>query len=310
MLTKIENTKVAWRQDVVLYPAKHNTTELYQSITFTELSETAYTLHDLELHCVSDKIDGHVHTETDRGNCGLVFSLGGMYRYTCHGKTFLLENDHILYLPSHSCYSHTFCQNTDGNTPRDNPWQCDMIVLNFHLRDPEGVQRILSSEPMLLQIDGKRYRSEFLNLTEQFLSPSRQPAELIGNTYNLLAALTRDQLYERKNRRQFQALSPALELLQHTPPGSLRVEALTQATYLSPTHFRNLFREYTGMTPHEYLVQHTLKAALPLLRDTDMTVAEIADHLGFDSPSYFGKYIKKHTGSSPRELQNTSCHTI
>lgn len=88
------------------------------------------------------------------------------------------------------------------------------------------------------------------------------------------------------------------------------MDDLIRATYLSPTHFRNLFREYAGISPHEYLVQHTMKSALSLLRDTDMTIPEIAEKLGFDSPSYFGKYTKKHTGLSPRELQKQSNHTI
>lgn len=176
-------------------------------------------------------------------------------------------------------------------------------MLNFHLRDPEGVQRILSNEPMLLPVSGERYRQKFLMLAERFLAPNRQPAELIGRVYNLLSALTGEMVYEKKHRKQYHALSPALDLLQKKPPGLLRVEDMIRSTYLSPTRFRTLFREYAGMPPHAYLVQHTLKAAIPLLRGTDMTIPEISERLGFDSPSYFGKYIKKHTGLAPRDFQ-------
>lgn len=303
-------SSIQWRQDVALYPVRHGSDDLCQPVSLGELAEMAYTLHDLELHCVTDKLTGSTHTEPDRANCGLVFSLGGVYRYVYGNNTFLLENDGILYLPSHSCYAHTFCRAAERRDTGSMEGHTDMLVLNFHLRDPEGVQRILAETPTLLSLDGRRYRAEFLSLAEQFLSPDRQPAELIGRTYSLLAALTKNLLYERKNHRQFQALAPALSLLQETPPGALRVETLIQATYLSPTHFRTLFRAYTGMPPHAYLVQQTLKAALPLLRDTDMTIPEIAERLGFDSPSYFGKYIKKHTGVSPKELQDRSKHTI
>ncbi len=268
-------------------------------ITTEMLYNTAYTLHNLELHCVTNKTPGWLHRDTDRKNCGLVFSLGGVYRFAYGSHSLLLENNRILYLPTHGNYTHTF----EASADRSNPWQADIIVLNFHLRDPEGIQRILSEEPFLLPVAGERYRREFLTLAERFLSPDRQPSELIGRIYNLLSALTGELVYEKKHQKQFYALSPALDLLQTELPGMLRVEDLIRATYLSPTRFRTLFREYAGMPPHKYLVQHTLKAAIPLLRGTDMTIPEISERLGFDSPSYFGKYIKKHTGLTPRDFQ-------
>lgn len=208
------NDHAGWKKDVVLYPSQPDPDAVCQPISMQELSQTAYTLHNLELHCVTDKTPGHVHTEPDRGSCGLVFSLGGAYRYSFHGRSFLFDENHIVYLPTHGCYTHTFCQ---AHT-RDNPWQSDMFVLNFRLRDPQGIQRILATEPTLLETDGKRYLPDILTLTEQFLSPSRQPAELIGKVYSILAALTKDQLYKRENTRKFQAISPALVLMQTTPP--------------------------------------------------------------------------------------------
>lgn len=286
------------RYDAVLFHVRYEA-DACQEISPESLYDTAYTLHNLELHCVSNKTAGWIHTEDDRRNCGLVFSLGGVYRFEANGRSLLLENNGILYLPTHGQYIHTFLSPSDRSTP----WQADIIVLNFQLRDPVGKQRVLSAEPMLLPVAGERYRQEFLTLTERFLAPDRQPSELIGRVYNLLSALTRDMVYAQTHRKQFHALSPALDLLQKEPPGILRVEDLIRATYLSPTRFRTLFREYAGVPPHEYLVQHTLKAAIPLLRGTDMTIPEISEHLGFDSPSYFGKYIKKHTGLTPRDFQ-------
>ena len=286
------------RYDSVLFQTQE-TAGVCEKISPETLYDTAYTLYNLELHCVANKTLGLIHHEDDRKDCGLVFSVGGVYRFDCHGRSCLLENNRILYLPSHSRYTHTFLSPSD----RNNPWQSDMIVLNFHLLDPEGTQRILSGEPMLLPTSGERYRQEFLTLAERFLSPDRQPSELIGRVYSILSDLTRELVYENKHRRQYHALSPALELLYTAPPGSLRVEDLIRATYLSPTRFRTLFREYAGMTPHTYLVQHTLRTAIPLLRSTDLTIPEISERLGFDSPSYFGKYIRKHTGQTPRDFQ-------
>ncbi|MBQ8642898.1 MAG: helix-turn-helix transcriptional regulator [Clostridia bacterium] len=272
---------------------------LCRKITFETLYDTAYSLCLLELHCVTDKKPGWLHTEDDRKNCGLVFSLGGRYRYRYNDESCMLEDNRLLYLPAHSRYSHTFL----SGKHRDNPWQADMIVLNFHLLDPDGTQLVLSDSPMLLSTAGERYRQDFLALADHFLSPARQPSEILSRVYGLLSAVVRDQVYENKHRKQFHALEPALDLLQNTPPGALRVEDMIRATYLSATRFRILFREYTGMPPHRYLVQHTVRSAVRLLEGTDLTIPEISERLGFDSPSYFGKYIKKHTGVPPKEYQ-------
>jgi AraC-like DNA-binding protein len=43
--------------------------------------------------------------------------------------------------------------------------------------------------------------------------------------------------------------------------------------------------------------------ALSLLRNTDWTIAEIAESLGFDYPQHFHNFFKKQTGLGPREYR-------
>lgn len=55
----------------------------------------------------------------------------------------------------------------------------------------------------------------------------------------------------------------------------------------------------SGMSPNEMLRTARLNKAYQLLRDTDMTVSEVAYSVGFSSPSYFAKCYKDLFGKNP-----------
>lgn len=55
----------------------------------------------------------------------------------------------------------------------------------------------------------------------------------------------------------------------------------------------------SGMSPNELLRTARLNKSYQLLRDTDMTVSEVAYSVGFSSPSYFAKCYKDHFGKTP-----------
>ena len=53
----------------------------------------------------------------------------------------------------------------------------------------------------------------------------------------------------------------------------------------------------------EYRNTLLLQKAESLLRSGSFTVTEISQMLGFESVSYFSRFFKKHTGSSPSAFQ-------
>jgi AraC-like DNA-binding protein len=69
------------------------------------------------------------------------------------------------------------------------------------------------------------------------------------------------------------------------------------------THFRRLFKELTGLSPTQYVIQCRLARATNLLISTDMLVAEIADECGFFNQFYFSKLFKKYYFVSPQEYR-------
>lgn len=64
-----------------------------------------------------------------------------------------------------------------------------------------------------------------------------------------------------------------------------------------------LFAKYIGQTPNMYLTQYRLDKSTGLLKNTDMTVTEIAHAVGFSGSSYYAEAFRKWSSKSPSEYR-------
>ncbi|MEI7026660.1 arabinose operon transcriptional regulator AraC [Paenibacillus sp. y28] len=78
-----------------------------------------------------------------------------------------------------------------------------------------------------------------------------------------------------------------------------RIEHLARRVLLSPSRLSHLFKEETGESIVETLLNIRLRQAARLLEHTTMSVAEIAEEVGFHSPFYFTKQFKHRFGLNP-----------
>ena len=69
-------------------------------------------------------------------------------------------------------------------------------------------------------------------------------------------------------------------------------------------YYIKLFREIIGTSPLQYMQKLRIQYAAELIVDTDLTISEIAQLSGFNSPMYFSRVFKKHTNISPIEYRN------
>jgi AraC-like DNA-binding protein len=66
------------------------------------------------------------------------------------------------------------------------------------------------------------------------------------------------------------------------------------------SYLRQRFKSRTGISLKRYHVQVRLQRAQDLLANTDKSIKEIADLLGFDSPYHFSAQFKSHEGLAPQ----------
>ncbi len=81
------------------------------------------------------------------------------------------------------------------------------------------------------------------------------------------------------------------------------VRRLARVSAVSEAHFARSFKEAFGVPPHRYLLTRRIERATALLRDTDLSVTEIAFQTGWSSLGTFGRTFRDVTGESPGELR-------
>ena len=98
----------------------------------------------------------------------------------------------------------------------------------------------------------------------------------------------------------------AVSLMEAAIEEPVPLSELTQRTGVSQRQLERLCKRYLGATPAQYYVQLRLERARRMLRQTDMSVAEVAIACGFVSLSHFAKVYRRHYGLSPREDRKAS----
>ncbi|MEM7144915.1 MAG: AraC family transcriptional regulator [Verrucomicrobiota bacterium] len=95
----------------------------------------------------------------------------------------------------------------------------------------------------------------------------------------------------------------ALALIHRDPTQPWTVESLAGAVGVSRSGLAARFADLVGETPMTYLRQWRFEVARNWLRDTDQTLAEIAEQLGYESEASFSRAFKKATGQTPGSVR-------
>lgn len=84
----------------------------------------------------------------------------------------------------------------------------------------------------------------------------------------------------------------------HNPPS---VESLASQVGMSRSAFVDRFTEVMGNGPRRYILKQRMDLAATLLRDTQLSSAEIALRAGYDAPEAFSRAFKRENGLAPAE---------
>ncbi len=81
---------------------------------------------------------------------------------------------------------------------------------------------------------------------------------------------------------------------------ALRLADLAALVGMSTCYFATVFKQSTGTSPHQFIVQCRLRRSQQLLQRSDATIADIAIRCGFSSQSHLTRLFRRHLGTTPR----------
>ncbi|MDE7203089.1 MAG: AraC family transcriptional regulator [Lachnospiraceae bacterium] len=94
-------------------------------------------------------------------------------------------------------------------------------------------------------------------------------------------------------------LQSAIEYVEKNYPNNFKIADLANECHMSETHFRRIFQEKMNMTPVEYVNFVRVKKACELIDKTDISMEDVAEKVGFVTPSTFNRNFRRIIGTSP-----------
>jgi AraC family transcriptional regulator len=98
----------------------------------------------------------------------------------------------------------------------------------------------------------------------------------------------------------------AVQYIQDQLGTDLTVSGIAQTVGISPYYFTRLFKESTGLPPHQYVVEARVRKAKDLLTTGKFTISEAAQHVGFVDQSHLTRHFKRVFGLPPKALLKES----
>lgn len=119
-----------------------------------------------------------------------------------------------------------------------------------------------------------------------------------------LKSLLPEKSDDKTNARQTENLfMQFLELLNTSHVKHRPVEYYASELCISPKYLSVICKNNSGKTANEWIREHVLEDIRYYLRNTDYSIKEICNQLGFPNPSFFGKYVKEHFGVTPAQFR-------
>jgi AraC-like DNA-binding protein len=91
--------------------------------------------------------------------------------------------------------------------------------------------------------------------------------------------------------------------LREELPDARALSGLVRQSGYHPDHFARLFRQATGVSPRDFVVRARLEKAEMLLRESELSVTEVAERLGYQNVYFFSRQFKEKLGRPPSEYR-------
>ncbi|WP_221793047.1 AraC family transcriptional regulator [Aquisediminimonas sediminicola] len=91
--------------------------------------------------------------------------------------------------------------------------------------------------------------------------------------------------------------------IDRRPNAHHSLENMAETAGVSPSHFCRVFRQAIGIPPHKYIMRKRLDRAKEMLSHTGLSLAAIAESVGFASQSHFTRAFRQYAATTPSDFR-------
>ncbi len=226
----------------------------------------------------------------NRTVCAIVYKLSGKTEYICDGKSYICDNKHVLLVPNYKPYIFDILEPGPCISIE---FKCETTIDTFYqykITDDTKIRSLFVRISQIWAAKGSGYMLSAFSLLYEILHTTY----ILSNT-------------EYSVQKKEKALLPAVSyIMEHYFEKDITNDVLAAAADMSTVYFRKLFTKRYGVPPMKYLSNIKIEAAKNMLLESNSSVSDIADAVGFSSVYSFSRAFKKATKMSPTEFLNAN----
>ncbi|MBR2846908.1 MAG: AraC family transcriptional regulator [Clostridia bacterium] len=238
----------------------------------------------------------------------------GSVCYDLDGEHYVLEAGQLLLIPPGTHQKHVLEKST--KTP-------EMIVISFFC-ETEALWQ-LGKKSISVSREEKKLLYNIINLKEEvfeFISgdpdyrgikPKSNISKsalqhlkinqerLLISLYDRLCVDEAERYRNNKLNREVQTVEAIKVFLEENILGNLTLKEISEHFSYSQSSLKDIFKRITGESIMRYYNNIKLEKAKELIRESTLTIAQIAEMLGYTTASYFSQVFKEATGVAPSQ---------
>jgi AraC family transcriptional regulator len=114
----------------------------------------------------------------------------------------------------------------------------------------------------------------------------------------------REKFEETSDRLQGNRLKRVLSLIEEEISTDLSLAQIAKVAGVSTTHLQTLFHNAMGLSVRQYVIRRRVERAKALVLRDHMSLADIADAVGFSDQSHMARHMRRVLNVTPRELRS------
>ncbi|MBP3325218.1 MAG: helix-turn-helix transcriptional regulator [Coprococcus sp.] len=251
----------------------------------------------------------------------ILYIVRGSYRFEINLQNYTLNAGDICILNSGDLHQIT---GEDSNTIHD-AVLFDPCILAFSYGDEyqeECIQPLVEQMLMLPAIYHSKSRSnEFILADVQrlmqvavgrndgwYIHSKLLILEIISKIYQAGLMLPTESVQSEEERQKIQHYKSVVSYMEENYNKQITLQNLADTIPCNSQYLCRFFKDISGYSPIQYLINLRLNRACYLLEHTSKSVLEVALDCGFENVSYFIRKFKETKGCTPKEYRNSGNH--
>ncbi|MCI8388433.1 MAG: helix-turn-helix transcriptional regulator [Clostridiales bacterium] len=231
--------------------------------------------------------------DSGRADSCVGYIVKGILKLKTIGKILEINEGSLFYLPEGIRYNATF----EGSP------EIEFYNLRIISKRPDAAVTERYSMMRIDELSTLETGQRIADIYRLISSDERvDKVRAIGLYYSLYADIL-PHLQSEPPIQYNPAVISAIEYIEANFTSDFSMETLAQYCCVSVSRLHHLFRSELGTTPIKYRSELRIEKAVCLLRDRTLSLGDIAERSGFNSPEYFREQFRALTGLTPSEYR-------